>query len=274
MIRGRRPLPIDLADAARSGLPIGLLIVAAAVPIARPPVLIALIAGFAVAMRRNAPVKWTWAAPIPIAVSLCWALLPAPLADPFGGDCTNLDSPPAVWRAAEALLALTSLAVLGAVLHARPSDFGLRWPARPVVQVAAVGALFLGPIGLVVGALLARPFFGTFELDLSRPGFLAPALIFAVANGVMEELTYRGALLGWTSRVTGTWLAVAGQAVVFGLAHGGADVGGSPIVLMVGLGVGGFLAGVIALRTRSLLVPIAWHVALDLPLYVYLACRA
>jgi membrane protease YdiL (CAAX protease family) len=90
----------------------------------------------------------------------------------------------------------------------------------------------------------------------------------------MEELSYRGALLGWTSRVTGTWLAVIGQAIVFGLAHGGADVGGSPIVLMLALGAGGFLAGVIALQTRSLLVPIAWHVALDLPLYVYLACRA
>jgi membrane protease YdiL (CAAX protease family) len=58
------------------------------------------------------------------------------------------------------------------------------------------------------------------------------------------------------------------------VAHGGADVGGSPILLMVALGVGGFLAGGIALRTRSLLIPIAWHVALDLPLYVYLACRA
>jgi membrane protease YdiL (CAAX protease family) len=43
---------------------------------------------------------------------------------------------------------------------------------------------------------------------------------------------------------------------------------------MLALGTGGLLAGVIAIRTRSLLLPIAWHVALDLPLYVYLACRA
>ena len=142
-----------------------------------------------------------------------------------------------------------------------------------MVRLAVAGALVLGPIGLLLGALLARPFFGTFELDLSRPGFLVPALVFAIANGTMEELSYRGALLGWTSRVTGTWLAVVGQAIVFGLAHGGADVGGSPIVLMLAMGAGGFLAGVIALQTRSLLVPIAWHVALDLPLYAYLACR-
>ena len=273
-MRARRPLPTDLADAARSSVPIGLLILAAAVPATRPVVLAVLVAGFAVAMHRNAPFRWAWAAPIPVAISLWWGLLPAPLADPLGGDCTDLDSPPAVWRAAEAGLALASLALLSLVLRARRSDLGLRWPARSVVGVAAAGALILGPIGLLLGSLLARPFFGTFELDLSRPAFLLPALIFAIANGVMEELSYRGALLGWTSRVTGTRLAVVGQAVVFGLAHGGADVGGSPIFLMFALGVGGLLAGVIAVRTRSLLVPIAWHVALDLPLYVYLACRA
>lgn len=273
MIRGRRPLPADLADAARSGVPLGLLVVAAAIPLTRPFVLVALIAGVAVALRRGAPVRWAWAAPIPVAVNLCWGLLSAPLADPFGGDCTALDSPPAVWRATEAALALGSLALLAYVLRARRSDLGLRWPARAVVRLAVVGAVILGPIGLLVGAWLARPFFGDFALDLTRPGFLLPALIFAVANGVMEELAYRGALLGWTSRMTGAWLALVGQAVVFGIAHGGADVGGSPILLMVALGTGGFLAGAIALRTRSLLIPIAWHVALDLPLYVYLACR-
>lgn len=273
-MRAGRPLPSNLADAARSGVPIGLLILAAALPLTRPVVLAVLLAGFAVATRRNAPVRWAWAGPIPVAISLWWGLLPAPMADPLGGDCTRLDSPPAVWRAIEAGLVLASLALLAAVLRARRSDLGLRWPTRSVVRLAAAGALVLGPIGLLLGALLARPFFGSFELDLSRPAFLLPALIFAIANGVMEELSYRGALLGWTSRVTGTWLAVVGQAVVFGLAHGGADVGGSPIVLMFALGVGGLLAGVIAVRTRSLLVPIAWHVALDLPLYVYLACRA
>ncbi len=80
--------------------------------------------------------------------------------------------------------------------------------------------------------------------------------------------------MAWTGRVTGTWTALIAQAVVFGLAHGGPDVGGSPIVLMVALGFGGFIAGLITLRTRSLLLPMLWHIALDLPLYAYLACRA
>ncbi len=270
----RQPRPGGLVNAARPAVPLGLLILAAGLPVTRPIVLIALVVGATIAIRRQTPARWSWAAPIPVAINLCFGLLPAPLADAFGGDCTDLDSPPAVWRAAEAALALGGLALLAYLLRARRADIGLRWPARPVIGVAATGAVILGPIGLLLGALLARPFFGTFELDLSRPAFLVPALIFAVANGAMEELSYRGALLDWTARLTGTRLAVVGQAIVFGLAHGGADVGGSPIFLMVALGAGGLLAGVIALRTGSLLLPIAWHVALDLPLYVYLACRA
>lgn len=274
MTSGRRLLPTDLAAAARSAMPIGFLVLAAAVPQTRLVVLAALVVGFAVAVRLDAPGRWAWAAPIPVAVNLCWSLLAVPLADPTGADCVALGSPPAVWRAAEAGLALASLTVLAFVLRARRSDLGLRSPSRSVVRVAVAGAVILGPVGLLLGALLARPFFGTFELDLSQPGFIVPAMVFAIANGVMEELSYRGALLGWTSRLTGPRFAVVGQAVVFGLAHGGADVGGSPIVLMLALGLGGFFAGVISLRTRSLLLPIAWHVALDLPLYVYLACRA
>ena len=51
--------------------------------------------------------------------------------------------------------------------------------------------------------------------------------------------------------------AIVGQAVVFGLAHSVADVIGLQVPLMLALGVGGLLAGVIAVRTRSLLIPIA-----------------
>ena len=59
----------------------------------------------------------------------------------------------------------------------------------------------------------------------------------------MEELIYRGALLGWSARVMGVGPAVVGQAVVFGLAHSGADVIGFQLPLMLALGLGGLLAG-------------------------------
>jgi membrane protease YdiL (CAAX protease family) len=267
-------LPRDAREFARSFVPIALIVLAAAVAPTRPFVLAALVAGTVVAIRRDAPVRWAWAAPVPVAAALCWGLLAAPLAAPGGADCPSVTSPPAVWRLTEAALVLGVLAVLAVALRVRPVDLLLRWPKRSVVQLALVGAIILGPVGLLLGAALARPFFGSFSLDLSDIGFLVPALVFATANGVAEELAYRGALMQWTGRVTGTWVALIAQAVVFGLAHGGADVGGSPLVLMSTLGLGGFIAGWIALRTRSLLIPIAWHIALDLPLYVYLACRA
>lgn len=247
----------------------------ATVPATRPVVLAMLVAGAALAIRRDAPARWAWAAPIPVAVSLTFGLLPAPVADPAGADCAALASPPAAWRAIEAALGLGALVMLTVVLRATRSDLGWRWPRRAVVRLAAIGALVLGPLGLLLGPFLARPFFGTMQLDLAQPGFLVPALVFALSNGVLEEAAYRGALLGWTARVSGPWLALGGQAIVFGAAHAsGADVGGSPLALGIALGIGGFLAGWLRLRTGSLLLPIAWHVALDLPLYAYLACRA
>ena len=88
----------------------------------------------------------------------------------------------------------------------------------------------------------------------------------------MEEVIYRGALQGWSGRVMGLGPAVVGQAIVFGVAHSGADVIGLQVPLMLALGVGGLLAGVIAVRTRSLLIPMAVHIGLDIPIYFAFAC--
>ena len=62
------------------------------------------------------------------------------------------------------------------------------------------------------------------------------------------------------------------SAVVFGLAHSGSDVVGNGLPLMLALGAGGLIAGIIAVRTRSLLLPMAIHIGLDIPIYYALAC--
>ena len=147
----------------------------------------------------------------------------------------------------------------------------LRWPARRWVSWALASFVVSGPVALLAGPYLARPFFGDVGYELVA-GAIVPALVFAAANGVMEELIYRGALLGWSARVMGLGPAVVGQAVVFGLAHSGSDVIGLQVPLMLALGVGGLLAGVIAVRTRSLLIPIAVHIGLDIPIYFAFAC--
>jgi len=41
---------------------------------------------------------------------------------------------------------------------------------------------------------------------------------------------------------------------------------------MIALGIGGLLAGIVAVRTRSLLLPMAIHIGLDIPIYYAFAC--
>ena len=206
-----------------------------------------------------------------MAVSLTWGSLLAP--DPAGGTCTDPTSPLAASRAIEALVVLGALAATAMALRATTASLSLRWPARRYVQWAVLGFVVAGPLGLLIGPALAAPFFGDVGYDLAVivPALL-PALIFAAANGTMEEVAYRGALQGWSAKVMGVGPAVIGQAVVFGLAHGGADVIAAPIPLMLLLGLGGLLAGWITVQTRSLLIPLAIHIGLDLPLYYALAC--
>lgn len=253
-------------------MPLGLLAVGAVVPGMRILVLVALALGAAVGKARHAPVRWAWAAAVPVALSLVWGTWPAPSGAADGSDCADPASPVASWRALEAIVVLTVLTGIAMALRATRSSLLLRWPARRHVRWAVLGLVLSGPVALVLGPLLARPFFGPIGYDLTSIGAIVPALVFAVSNGVMEELIYRGALMGWSAKVMGIGPAVVGQAVVFGLAHSGADVVGPAVPLMLAMGAGGLLAGVIAIRTRSLLIPIAVHVGLDIPIYYAFAC--
>jgi len=173
----------------------------------------------------------------------------------------------------EAVVALLSLTAVALVLRAVPGSLYLRLPARRWSAWAIFGFLITGPIALVLGPYLARPFFGDVSYTVLA-GAIVPALVFAVSNGVMEEIVYRGALMSWSGRVTGIGPALVGQAVVFGLAHSGADVIGFQLPLMLAMGVGGLLAGLITIRTRSLLIPIAIHIGLDIPIYFAFACAS
>jgi membrane protease YdiL (CAAX protease family) len=268
-----RTLPFEPAELARSLIPIGLLAVAAAEPQARLPLLLVLAVGTAIAVGRDAPVRWTWAGAVPVAVSLFWGTLSAPVIATDLGSCADPASPVATWRALEAVVVLVSLTIVALVLRAVPATLYLRWPARRWIRWAIVGFLAAGPVALLVGPYLARPFFGDVSYVLVA-GALVPAAIFAVSNGVMEEVIYRGALVSWSGRVMGIGPALIGQAVVFGLAHSGTDVIGFQVPLMVAMGLGGLLAGLVTIRTRSLLIPIAVHVGLDVPIYFAFACPA
>jgi len=267
-------LPSDPRDFGRSLVPLSLLALAALLVPLRIPVLVAVVAGAAVGIGRGAPVRWAWAAAVPVAINLVWGVWPTPSVAALSSDCANPASPVALWRLAEAVVALTALGVLARVLHAPRSSLLLHWPAGRVVRLSLVGFLVAGPAALVLGPFVAGPFFGEVHYDVTVVGAIVPALVFAVANGAMEELVYRGALLGWSARVMGVGPAVLGQAVVFGLAHSGSDVIGNGVPLMVALAIGGLIAGIVAVRTRSLLLPMAIHIGLDIPIYYAFACAS
>jgi membrane protease YdiL (CAAX protease family) len=270
----RRFLPADPADFLRSIVPLGLLALAAAVPWARALVAVVLVVGAGIAVGRAAPVRWAWAAAVPVALGLAWQAWRGEVYAPSGLECTTLASPMVMARLAEALLVLGALTALAILLGASRAEILLRMPARRYWSWAIVGAIVLGPVALVAGPILARPFFGAVGYDITQVGAIVPALLFATANGVTEEVAYRGALMTWSAKVVGRGPALLGQAVIFGLAHSGTDVIGAPGVLIVAMTVAGLLAGVVALRTRSLLVPIVIHIAVDVPIYYAWACAS
>lgn len=223
------------------------------------------------------PLVWLAAGFVPVIVLVAWrVLLPAPA--PTGGMCGELLAPTVLWRLGLGAVVLGAVVAMAAYLHADRGSLLLRWPSRTIVVLSVIVALVVGPLALWLGPILAEPFFGPVRYEVAPQGVtvtaLLAALVIALANGTLEELTFRGALMGWGSRAIGPLGANLVQAVVFGVVHVGGDFTGNPLPVMLTVGVGGLVAGLIAQRTRSLLLPIAVHVAFDLPLYYAFACRS
>ena len=265
----------------RSALPgialVAALGVAAVVRPVRPILALVLVLGYALSGRRGGRSE-VLAAGLPIAAILAWGALGQPTAAPDAAQCTDPFAPPAVWRVLEALVGLAVLGVLVVERQASLADLGLRLGSRRVAALALLGALVVGPLALYAstwlgGGLLGGSFFGAYDLDLSRPAALLPALAFAASNAVAEELAYRGALMRWLAPSLGIVAANLGQAMVFGLAHTGADFVGPVLPTASAMVLTGFIGGVVARRTGSLTLPIAIHAAADIPIYYFWACR-
>jgi membrane protease YdiL (CAAX protease family) len=245
----------------------------------RPVVAAILVVGYVLARRGGGgPLASTLAGALPVAAILAWGTLGQPAADPTGAQCTDLLAPPVLWRFAEAVVGLVVLGILVVDRGTRWSELGFNRASRRVSVVAFAGLLTVAPLALLGGTiigsnLLGGSFFGTFALDLSQPLALAPALVFAASNALAEELAYRGALRVLLTPALGIVGANLGQAIVFGLAHSGADFVGPVAPVAASMVAAGFIAGVIARRTNSLALVLAIHAAADIPIYFYWACR-
>jgi membrane protease YdiL (CAAX protease family) len=259
--------------AAVAALGPALLLAGALAPGLRPLVAVAIVAGWVPLRATRHPAGVAWAAVLPLAVVLTWPWLlgaDAPVGDPA---CRDPFSAIAVRRI---VAAVVGLAIVGALSVAHGSDrreLGLARPSRPEALVAFAGCLVLVVAGLFVGPTIARPFFG--ELDFPRPpAALIPAMLFGIANGVLEEVLYRGAMQAWLARLVPLGWAIVFQGLVFGIVHAGPEVLTLlpvHIALLTAVGIGGGLA---RWRFGSLWIPIGIHVGADIALYVGLACRA
>jgi membrane protease YdiL (CAAX protease family) len=254
-----------------------LLLTGALVPALRPGIAAAVVAcwillRFAGRGTSTADAAIAWAAVMPLAVVLVWPWVlgaDAPIGDPA---CRNPFSAIAVRRLIVTAVGLALVAGLAVAHGSGRRELGLARPRRWEAVAALGGCGVLVVAGLFVGPLIARPFFG--ELDFPVPAAaLVPAVLFGVANGVLEEVQYRGALQAWLGRLAPLWLTIGFQGLVFGIVHAGPEVQALlpvHIALLAGVGIAGGLA---RWRFGSLWIPIGIHVGADIALYVGLACR-
>jgi membrane protease YdiL (CAAX protease family) len=263
-----------------AALPLILLLVAAAFEPLRLPVLLGLSIGFAAHLshawrKGEAPgsAAFVFGACLLVALSAVWSAVGLPASARDGSTCADPLAPFAVYRAGGALLVLAAVALVIRVLGSTPGEIGVRRASRAGSALALGALIAIGIVATFIGPAIAEPFFGPLAVVLGNVSAVIPALIFAVANASMEETVYRGALLRWAMRSYGSMLAMAVQAAAFGLAHGvGTDFAGSPLPVVAATTAGGLAFGAIALRTGSLLLPIALHAALDIPIYYANAC--
>jgi membrane protease YdiL (CAAX protease family) len=251
-----------------------LTVLAAFVQPIRLPILAVVALVFVGLQWRKSPIALAWAAPLPILATFAWGVTVSPLAEAGPFACESPFSAPAVARLAEAIGGLVLVLTLGSFVRVGWVEIGLRQPSRAVGALSVALVVVLGPLAVLGFRQIAAPFFGTFDYAFSMPAVLVPALLFALANGALEEVVYRGAMLGWTARLVGFWPAAVAQAVIFGAAHSGPGFAGSSAPVVLAMGVAGLLAAIVVRRTGSLLPIIAIHVALDVPLYLSIACRA
>lgn len=261
-------------------LPLVVLLAAAGIEVLRLPALVALFIGFVAGMARDrrsgappSPAVVVGGACLLVVLSMVWVGVALPPGARDGTTCADLDAPFAVYRAAGAVLALAAVALVMRLVRSTSAEVGLRRASRAGLGLALGALVAVGVAAAFIGPAVAEPFFGPLPVALGNGWALFPALLFALANASMEETIYRGVLLRWVMRFRGPWLAVAVQAVAFGLAHGvGTDFAGSPLPVMAATAAAGLGFGVIALRTGSLILPIALHMALDIPIYYANAC--
>jgi len=156
-----------------------------------------------------------------------------------------------------------------------PLRFG-DWSTRTRVKLPLLGHVSWSWAFLIVAVFVGIPFFLVFQ---SQVGFepltsgvllrMAPALLLmAFANGVVEEVVFRGFFLSALTPATGIRAAVWLQAIFFGLHHfGSSPVPMQALTTMLVSTLVGYLLGRSVVGTRGLGWAVLIHMMADLTFF-------
>jgi membrane protease YdiL (CAAX protease family) len=137
---------------------------------------------------------------------------------------------------------------------------------------------FVGLIGFLVFAALSIPganyLFQGQNLTVAKLVSWMPWILpIVLANGLREELLYRGLFLRKFEGLLGNGLSVFLQALIFSLSHSVAGIGlmqYTPYiwVLVVATFLLGLVLGYVMQRTDSIIGPILLHAGTDIPIFI------
>ena len=253
---------------ARAAAPVLLLLAAMAIPPFSAVATIILAGGAVVAARRDAPVAWAWAAMVPATALATIRWVSGVVPPDLAAACDPSGPPRVAWAVAEAVVVLGTFTALAVLLRTRRSSVGLRRPARRAVRNAVLGFGTFAIGGLVAIAILRGGIPGP-AAGSSAVSYVLAVLLGAAAIALAEELAFRGVVQHWLARTTGEWPAIVVQGVAYGLWV--AAVGWGPLVGILAVGAG-LVAGLITMRTNSILTVLAWHAGIAVPLFAVMVC--
>lgn len=176
-------------------------------------------------------------------------------------------------RSTQGLATLTSMAVVVLTILVLAGVAG-RSPGSLYLRRGRPGWwLPVGLAGMALFALTAIPaagdMFGGRSLSVGRVVNWAPSiLLFVLANGVREEIMFRGLLLSSFSGVLGTRASVLVTSLVFALAHVGVTYTPQVPVFLVVTFLLGVVFAAVTLKGGSLWGAALLHAGADIPVIV------
>jgi membrane protease YdiL (CAAX protease family) len=186
---------------------------------------------------------------------------------------TRFDAPALVLTLAlRETLALAAVWYVATTLRITANALGVR---RPRLGAVALGVV-LGVVYLVVTAVAftwlfphepPSPFFVAIR-TATPPLRIALVLLVGVYSPLVQEVVFRGVLLNGLARWAGALPALAVSAVIFAAVH--ASTGAASVLQTFAFGL---VTGALFLRTRSLTVPIAMHVATNTTASLWVLAR-